>query len=280
PTATLRRLHDDGAPALHTFFNRPDPRVARLALTPPRLTTHGDIQVALYEPTTEPPWPTVTWVYGGPHVQLVANAWGLTAAMRAQYLRSRGYLVVVADNRGSARRGLAFEGAVKHRLGHVEVDDQVAVIDDLVDQGLADPANVGVYGWSYGGYMAAMLLARAPATYKVAVAGAPVTSWDGYDTHYTERYLGTPQDNADGYDASAVFPYTADIAGDLLLVHGMLDENVHFRHTARLVTRLIRDRKRYELLVFPDERHGPRRFEDRVYLEEAVTEFLTDRLSP
>src|SRR5260221_7866540 len=109
--------------------------------------------------------------------------------MRAQHLGGRGYAVFVLDNRGSARRGLAFEGAVRHDLGHVEVADQVDGVRWLEQEGVADPARVGVYGWSYGGYMAAMCLAQEPNVFSAAVAGAPVTSWDGYDTHYTERYM-------------------------------------------------------------------------------------------
>ena len=174
------------------------------------------------------------------------------------------------DNRGSARRGLAFEGAIKHQMGQLEVDDQVDGVRWLVAQGLADPARVGIFGWSYGGYMAAMCLAQAPETFKVAVAGAPVTAWDGYDTHYTERYMGTPQSNPEGYKESSVMHHAAHLRGRLLLVHGLIDENVHFRHTARLINALIQARAPYDLLLFPDERHMPRRLADRVYLEEAV----------
>ena len=124
-------------------------------------------------------------------------------------------------------------------------------------RGLADPARVAICGWSYGGYMSAMCLAKAPKTFRAAVAGAPVTSWDGYDTHYTERYMGTPQGNPAGYERSAVMAHVAGLADDaqarLLLVHGLIDENVHFRHTARLINALIAARKPYELLLFPDE---------------------------
>ena len=278
PTAVVRRL-GDGAVA-YPLFARPDPRVERLGLTPPRLGTFGEhgLHYALFEPDGEPPHPTAVVVYGGPHAQLVTDSWGLTAMMRAQYLRSRGFLVAVCDNRGSARRGLAFEGAIRHRLGEVEVEDQVAFVRHLADEGLADPERVGVYGWSYGGYMALMLLAKAPDVYRAAVAGAPVTSWEGYDTHYTERYMGLLDENKDGYEASAVFPYVDQLDGDLLLVHGLIDENVHFRHTARLVNRLIAARKDYHLLLFPDERHSPRSVQDRIYMEQRIASFLASSL--
>ena len=280
PTATLRRLAD--GEVVHPLFARPDPRVERLQLRPPELVTFENrtgttLHAALYKPdptTTPGPWPTAVLVYGGPHAQLVTNSWTTTAGMRAQYLRSRGFLVAMCDNRGSARRGLAFEAALKGRLGDVEVDDQVDFARWLAANHNADPGRVGVYGWSYGGFMALMLLARAPDVFKAAVAGAPVTGWDGYDTHYTERYLGLIDENPEGYEASAVFPYVKDLRGALMIVHGLIDENVHFRHTARLANRLIAARHDYELLLFPDERHGPRRVEDRVYLEQRLTDFL------
>jgi dipeptidyl-peptidase-4 len=282
PTVVVRRLSD--GEVVHPLFARPDPRVDALGLVPPSLVSFENrggtvLHAALFEPAGPPPWPTAVLVYGGPHAQLVVDGWGLTAAMRAQYLRSQGFLVAVCDNRGSARRGLAFEGVLRGRLGAAEVDDQVDFVRWLVGQGLADAERVGVYGWSYGGYMALMLLARAPEVYRAAVAGAPVTSWDGYDTHYTERYLGLLDENAAGYEASAVFPYVSDMRGALLLVHGLIDENVHFRHTARLLNRLIAARHDYDLLLFPDERHGPRRLEDRVYLEQRIADFLAAHLA-
>ena len=284
PTVSLCSLAD-GAVA-HVVHHRRDPRIDALGLQPPELVAlrnrHGDLLYgAVYRPPASfgpGPYPTVVSVYGGPHKQMVTNSWVMTQAMRAQHLRSRGFLVFVLDNRGSARRGLAFEGAIKHDMGHAEVEDQVDGVRWLVEQGLADPARVGITGWSYGGYMAAMALARAPETFRVAVAGAPVSHWDGYDTFYTERYMGTPQSNPEGYASSAVMAHVSGIAGRLLLVHGLIDENVHFRHTARLINALIRARVPYELMLFPDERHMPRRLEDRVFMEERIRDFLLETL--
>jgi dipeptidyl-peptidase-4 len=284
PRVTLRNLADGSV--LRTIEDQPDPRVNALGLTPPELVTlanrHGDtLYGAIYRPPArygDGPYPTIVSVYGGPHAQMVTNGWQLTVALRAQHLRELGFLVFVLDNRGSARRGLAFEGAIKGRLGDVEVQDQVDGVHWLVEQGLTDPRRVGIYGWSYGGYMAAMCLARAPATFKVAVAGAPVTNFDGYDTHYTERYLSTPQANPHGYAASSITRYVDGIQGKLLLVHGLIDENVHFRHTARLVNALIGARKAYDLLLFPDERHMPRRLADRIYLEERIRDYFVENL--
>jgi len=148
----------------------------------------------------------------------------------------------------------------------------------LAAQGLADPTRVGIYGWSYGGYMALMCLARAPETFHIAVAGAPTTHLDGYDTHYTERYMGTPESNPEGYVQSSVIEHVAHIRGKLLLVHGLIDENVHLRHTARLINALIKARKPYDFLLFPDERHMPRKLADRVYMEGRIRDYFVQHL--
>ena len=276
-----------------------------------------ELHAALYEPDTATfgagPHPTVVSCYGGPHVQWVQNSWArMTADVSAQLYRAQGYLVVKVDNRGADRRGLAFEAAILGRLGCLEVDDQVAAVKHAVGQGLADPKRVGIMGWSYGGYLSAMCLAKAPEVFRCAVAGAPVTSWDGYDTHCmlpartprmqhglggvqdtssahsllvlscsparcadTERYCdGTPTSNPAAYDDSSVMSHVDRIEGALLLVHGLMDENVHFRHTARLTQALVEGQKRYEMLCFPNERHSPRAIKDRIYMEEQISSFM------
>jgi dipeptidyl-peptidase-4 len=160
PPELLSFPTSDGTATLHAAIYKPDPKI------------HGP-----------GPYPLVCAVYGGPHVQRVNRSWSQSADMRAQRLRSLGFCVVKCDNRGSSRRGLVFESAIARRLGRLEVLDQVAAVRQLIVRGIADANRVGVYGWSYGGYLSAMCLCR------VLVAGAPVTSWDGYDTHYTERYI-------------------------------------------------------------------------------------------
>uniref|UniRef100_A0A5K1GAI3 Peptidase S9 prolyl oligopeptidase catalytic domain-containing protein n=1 Tax=Nymphaea colorata TaxID=210225 RepID=A0A5K1GAI3_9MAGN len=178
------------------------------------------------------------------------------------------------DNRGTSRRGLKFEGALKHNFGRIDAEDQLAGAEWLIKQGLAKPGHIGLYGWSYGGYLSAITLARFSDTFCCAVAGAPVTSWDGYDTFYTEKYMGKPADNPDAYEYGSVMYHVDKLRGKLLIVHGMIDENVHFRHTARLINALIDVGKPYELLIFPDERHMPRRHQDRIYMEERICEFI------
>ncbi len=242
---------------------------------------------ALYRPRTgvgpaPHRWPTVVSVYGGPHAQMVTNTWGMTVDLRAQYLACHGFAVFKLDNRGSGRRGLAFEGALHRRMGTIEVDDQVAGVRWLVEQGISDPERVGIYGWSYGGYMAAMCLLKAPDTFRAAVAGALVSGWDGYDTHYTERYMGTPQANPDGYREAALMTHAEQLRGHLLIVHGMVDENVHFRHSARFITALEHAEKDFDLLLLPEERHGirptPENRPVRRLLEHRVTQFFEENL--
>mmetsp|Transcript_49752 Transcript_49752/g.158917 ORF Transcript_49752/g.158917 Transcript_49752/m.158917 type:complete len:564 (-) Transcript_49752:79-1770(-) len=289
PHVNLCSLADGSV--LQPIYNppSPNPRAARMGLHPPELheVVAADGATKLYGALYRPdpaiygpgPYKTVVSVYGGPHVQCVTKSWLLTVDMRAQFLRSRGFAVWKVDNRGSARRGLAFEGAIKWQMGGPDIGDQVAGVRALVALGVTDPDRVAIYGWSYGGYLSAMGLARYPGVFRAAVAGAPVTSWDGYDTHYTERYMGLPQVNREGYEESAVMHYAGNIRGDLMLVHGMIDENVHFRHTARLVTALISNEKRYELLMFPEERHMPRGLKDRTYMERRIYDFLDNCLA-
>ncbi len=255
PPELLSITTSDGSEKLHAALYTPDPLV------------HGS-----------GPYPLICAVYGGPHVQRVNRSWNQCVDMRAQRLTSLGFAVVKCDNRGSSRRGLAFEAAIKNNMGRIEVLDQVAVVRNLIMKRIADPNNVGIYGWSYGGYLAAMCLCRAPDVFKVAIAGAPVTSWDGYDTHYTERYMGLPKENSSGYHESAVFNHIQNMRGKLMIIHGLIDENVHFRHTARLINRLVSCGKDYDLLIFPDERHSPRRLRDRVYMEKRMNEYFVENL--
>ena len=286
PVASLRSI--DGV-AITTLPVTPvtDPRVDELEMLVPEffsfVTEDGDtLHAAVYKPSGLSPdakAPVLVDVYGGPHVQQVTNSWGVRADLRAQRFAQQGFYVLTVDNRGSARRGLLFEGKINRNLGDLEVQDQAAGVRALAERypGV-DLDRVGVYGWSYGGYMTLMCLARAPELFKAGVAGAPVTDMAGYDTHYTERYMGTPENNPDGYRAASVMTHVKNIRGKLLIVHGMIDENVHFRHTGRLLNALIRERIPHETLLFPEERHAPRRLEDRVFLEQRLADFLEDAL--
>jgi dipeptidyl-peptidase-4 len=197
-------------------------------------------------------YPAIVMVYGGPGVQRVARAWGpLDSAIYA----NAGYVVFALDNRGSARRGVRFEGHLHGKLGDVETRDQLAGIRHLSSLPYVDSSRIGVMGWSYGGYMTVMLLAKGGAAVAAGIAGAPVTDWRLYDTHYTERYLGLPADNAEGYDQSSVFPYLSGIKGSLLLIHGMADDNVFFTNSTKLMQALQRANVPFDLMTYPGETH-------------------------
>lgn len=281
PRVVVRNLHDGSELSLH---GGEPVTPAALGLVVPEFhrVTAPDGTVlygALYRPSAAAgPVPLVVSVYGGPHVQRVVDDWSLTVDLRAQYFVQQGIAVWKLDNRGSSGRGLAFEAHIARRMGTVEVEDQVAGIAYLRTVAGIDTSRVGIYGWSYGGYMTLMAMLKAPQVFRVGVAGAPVTDWDGYDTAYTERYMGTPADNPEGYREASALTHAGALAGPLLLVHGMTDENVHFRHTARFIVALTEHARPYELLIFPEERHMPRDLRGLEYQERRVIEFLLRHL--
>jgi dipeptidyl-peptidase 4 len=208
-------------------------------------------------------YPAVLVVYGGPTVQTVQRRWGeRRGSQTAQLFTQRGYVVFALDNRGSGGRGKTFTEALYRRLGGVEVEDQLAGVAWLKSRDYVDPARVGVYGWSYGGYMTLMLLGQSPGTFKAGVAGAPVTDYRLYDTHYTERYLGTPADNAEGYRLSNVLTYAGAIRDRLLIMHGMADDNVLFTNTTLLIPALVASGQPFELVPYPGSKHGALTFRD------------------
>ena len=205
-------------------------------------------------------YPVMVHVYGGPAAQTVTNAWpGRADAFFNQYLAQSGYVVFSLDNRGTPRRGREFGGALYGVQGTVEVDDQRKGVEWLRAQPWVDGARIGVHGWSNGGYMTLMLLARAPQDYACGVAGAPVTDWALYDTHYTERYMGLPDANPGGYAAARVLAHASGIRpGALLLVHGMADDNVLFTNSTALMSDLQARGTPFELMTYPGAKHGLR----------------------
>ena len=283
PSITLRSIGEDGL--LHTIHSPDDPRLMDWDLPAPEMVSLESrdgvtLYGALYRPPQHfsAPYPTIIYLYGGPGPQVVGNHFGLTGSIFTQYLRQRGFAVFRLDNRGSARRGTAFEGAIKNRMGTVEVDDQVDGVRWLIEQGIADQWRVGVHGYSYGGYMTLLCMMKAPDIFKVGVCGSPVTEWEGYDTAYTERYMGTPESNPDGYRDGNPINFVENLQGKLLLTHGLLDENVHFRHTARLIQALTEANKDYDLLLLPEERHAPRFSAGRLYLYSRFVRYFEDNL--
>ncbi len=205
-------------------------------------------------------YPVVVYVYGGPAAQTVTNSWpGRGDHFYNQYLAQQGYVVFSLDNRGTPRRGAAFGGALYAKQGTVEVDDQRKGVAWLRDQAWVDGARIGVYGWSNGGYMSLMLLGKAADDYACGVAGAPVTDWALYDTHYTERYMNLPKANVEGYREASVFTHVGGIKSNaLLLIHGMADDNVLFSNSTKLMSDLQKRAINFELMTYPGAKHGLR----------------------
>ena len=221
-------------------------------------------------------YPAIVDVYGGPGAQRVLDNWSGNAFI--QILTRAGYVVFQLDNRGSAFRGTAFQSPIRDKLGEVEVADQIQGTLWLASLSYIDPARIGVWGWSYGGYMTMMLMFKAPEMFRAGIAGAPVTDWTLYDSHYTERYLGRPQENLNGYAASSVFPYARNLSGKLLIMHGMADDNVLFVHSTKLLRHLQDLGKQFDVMVYPGGKHSLTRLHDGRHAYATILRFLNDNL--
>ncbi|HMB73768.1 MAG TPA: S9 family peptidase [Gammaproteobacteria bacterium] len=234
----------------------------------------------LYRPSDFDPqrtYPAIVLVYGGPRAQRVRHNWG---PLQAQVYADAGFVVFMLDNRGSYRRGVEFESGLHGLLGEIETRDQLTGIRMLGELSYVDADRIGVQGWSYGGYMTVMLLAKGGDLLAAGSAGAPVTDWLLYDTHYTERYLMKPQDNGQGYERSSVFPYLSGMSGALQLVHGMADDNVFFTNSTKLMQALQQANQPFELMTYPGETHFIRNRAARLHSDEAALRFFERELRP
>ncbi len=221
-------------------------------------------------------YPAVVTVYGGPGAQYVVNRWqGLTWD---QVLAHKGFVVWQLDNRGSSGRGHLFESVLYHDMGEHELSDQKDGIQYLVSQGFVDPSRIGLYGWSYGGYMTLYTITHAPGLIKAAIAGAPVVNWRNYDTIYTERYMGLPEEDEEGYRKSSPVVSAAGLgATKLLMIHNIEDDNVHFQNSVQMAEALEKAGKQFFMLVYPQHTHGVTGPEYKQLLEEE-TAFFEDNL--
>ncbi|WP_332848128.1 S9 family peptidase [Massilia sp. S19_KUP03_FR1] len=199
-------------------------------------------------------YPVFLFTYGGPHSQRVTRTWG---NYFDQYMAQQGFVVFRLDNRGSSRRERAFTDVIYNNLGKNEVEDQVTGIDWLAKQSFVDPQRVGVFGWSYGGFMTLRLLSAASDKIAMGVSVAPVTDWALYDTHYTEQFVGaTPKSDPQAYANSGVFAHLDGLKSPLLLIHGMADDNVLFTNTTRLIDNLVNRNVKFDLMTYPGAKHG------------------------
>ena len=223
--------------------------------------------------------PVIVYVYGGPHAQQVTNSWAGNRGLLFQYWVNKGYVVFTVDNRGSNYRGKAFEDPIYQKMGSIEVADQIEGVKFLRQLPYVDANRIGVYGHSYGGYMALMSMFKAGDYFQAGVAGAPVTDWELYDTHYTERYMGDPRSDKDAYVASSVFPYAKDLKGDLLIYHGMADDNVLFTNSTKLYKHLQDLAIPFESMDYPGKKHSINGKNTSIHLYKTVTNFFNKHFS-
>ncbi|MBS3824408.1 MAG: S9 family peptidase [Wenzhouxiangellaceae bacterium] len=227
-------------------------------------------------------YPVFVHVYGGPTSRMVVDRWGRRHLVD-QYMARSGYIVFSIDNRGIAGQGVEFQAPAHLNLGRVEVEDQLAGVDYLKSLPYVDPERIGVFGWSYGGYMTLMMLMQAPETFAAGVAVAPVTDWALYDTHYTERYLGMPTDDegepTEAYARADVLEYAENLADPLLLVHGMADDNVLFTHSTLLMQKLQTEAIDFELMTYPGEKHAIAGEGQRLHVYRQIDRFVERHLT-
>lgn len=255
-------------------------------VAPELLTVPGadgtPLNAHLFKPADFDPdrrYPVVMHVYGGPGSQRVRDAWdGGKRNLWHAMLVEQGYLVAVVDNRGTGGRGRAFTKQTYLRLGQLESDDQIAAARFLASLPYVDAERIGIWGWSYGGYMSLLSLFRGGDVFSAAIAVAPVTDWQLYDTIYTERFMRTPHENPEGYAKGAPLTYADQLQGRLLLIHGTGDDNVHPQNTTQLIHRLEQAGKQFDMRLYPNKTHSIDGATTRVNLYRYMTEWLAQNL--
>jgi dipeptidyl-peptidase-4 len=240
------------------------------------------LHAALIKPRDFDPgkkYPVLVYLYGGPGVQLVRDQWQGANFLWNQMMAQKGFVIFTVDNRGSSGRGHAFESPIYRRFGEAELADQIAGVNWLKRQSYVDGERVGVWGWSFGGYMTCLAMLRAGDVFKAGFAGAPVTDWRYYDTIYTERYMGLPQDNPGGYADSSPVNYASGLRGKLLIAHASGDDNVHFGNTLALADRFVNAQKYAEFLIYAGRGHGITDAAARIHIFRRVTDFFLENLA-
>lgn len=220
-------------------------------------------------------YPVLMYQYSGPGSQLVLDAWGISWET---YMATQGYIVACVDGRGTGGRGAAFEKCTYMSIGVKEADDQVAAARHLASLPYVDGDRIGIWGWSYGGYMTLMSLCQGAGVFKMGIAVAAPTDWRYYDTVYTERYMRTPQENEEGYDKSSVFTRIGNLSGKLLLVHGSADDNVHLRNMMELSEAMVQAGLDFDMMVYTNRNHGIAGGNTRNHLYDKLTRYVKENL--
>ncbi|EJF54786.1 dipeptidyl aminopeptidase/acylaminoacyl peptidase [Saprospira grandis DSM 2844] len=229
-----------------------------------------------FDPKKE--YPVFMYVYGGPSAPTAGNAWKDGNNMWFQLLAQKGYIVVSVDGRGTEPRGEAFRKATYMQLGKYEAMDQIAAANYLAGLDYVDGSRIGIFGWSFGGYLSSLCLAKGNKVFKMAIAVAPVTNWKWYDSIYTERYMRTPEENNEGYEQNSPINFVERIKGAYLLVHGFADDNVHFQHAAEMSSELINNNIPFDQQFYPNKNHGIYGGYTRLHLYNKMTKFILEEL--
>jgi dipeptidyl-peptidase-4 len=223
-------------------------------------------------------YPVFMFLYGGPGSQQVTDAWGGANFMWFQMLTQQGYIVTCIDNRGTGARGADFKKCTYQQLGKLETEDQIEANIHLASLPFVDGSRIGIFGWSYGGYMSSLCLLKGADYFKMGIAVAPVTNWRYYDSIYTERYMRTPQENASGYDDNSPINHVEKLKGKYLLIHGSADDNVHYQNTMEMSQALVNANKPFDMFVYPNKNHGIYGGNTRLHLFSKMTEFIKENL--
>lgn len=296
------QLNKDGSYLLDTWSSGKTPGMARLtalkgkwqhnlleAADPLRdfkqpairnVTLSADDGTPLYGKLILPPdfdstrqYPVIVYLYNGPNIQLIKNTFPASGNLWYDYMAQRGYIVFSMDGRGSANRGMKFEQATFHHLGNVEMNDQLKGVSYLHSLPYVDKQRMGVHGWSYGGFMTTSLMLRHPDVFQAAVGGGPVIDWSLYEVMYTERYMGTPQNNPEGYTENNLLTKTKNLKGHLMLIHGTNDDVVVWQHSLKFIKACVDNGVQLDYFVYPGHLHNVLG-RDRVHLMQQVTDYF------
>ena len=221
-------------------------------------------------------YPVMVYVYGGPHAQMVTNTWLFGANLWMHWMANQGYIIYTLDNHGSGERGFDFESKIHRHLGDLEMEDQLLGVRFLSSLPYVDSTRLAVHGWSFGGFMTTSLMLRQPGVFKVGVAGGPVTDWKYYEIMYGERYMDRPEQNKEGYEKASLLNYADKLTGNLLLIHGTVDDVVVMQHNYALVQKFVEAGKQMDFFPYPMHKHNVIG-KDRVHLIEKILSYILEK---
>lgn len=284
-TPNIIRVLDAKGKEKNLLHTAPNPYTGHKIALPELLTLKaGDgtplnariIKPADFDPSKK--YPVIVYVYGGPHAQMVTNSWLAAASLWMYHAANKGYIVFTLDNRGSANRGFEFENAIHRQLSKVEMEDQMVGVEYLKSLPYVDANKMAVHGWSYGGFMTTSMMLKYPDVFKVGVAGGPVTDWNYYEVMYGERYMDKPEENPEGYKETQLKNFVKNLKGDLLLIHGTVDDVVVMQHNLALVKAFVDAGILMDFFPYPMHPHNVRG-KDRVHLMNKVLTYIDEKLN-